>query len=312
MGGGRSQQTTTRIPPIFKPAARGAAESVVGLQQSTPVSEFTRGFAPTQAVQVGMQNPAFIRTVDSGGVPVQQGMSNRPFQTAGLTGLERFAQERVGDVASRPFGEQLALRSIGNLERRAGFTPGANVSPIRVDPGQIATSPAIQAAQNVFRQNVAPVISRQARLSGVGSGTAVQNALARANVEALRPLIQSELGREERVLDRGIGVTEANLGRQERGIDRLVGATGATINPLLNIGGAETGRTLQQIGTAERLGGTERGVNQAVADRLTQDFLRRQALSEQGTFVPFGSFAPSAVGTQVAGRSGGVAGLLGK
>ena len=69
---------------------------------------------------------------------------------------------------------------------------------------------------------------------------------------------------------------------------------------------------VSQIGEASRLGGVERGIDQAVADRITQDFLRRQALAEQGAFVPFGAFAPSAVGTQVSGRSGGIAGLLGK
>ena len=342
MSGGRSQTSSIKIPDLFKPAAKGAVENILGLQGAAPISQFTGGFAPLGPIPspnntINRPEGIFSRTDEGPSstpdrplnpinrppptttqpitAPEQVQPANiggQPFQTAGLNPLEQFAQSRVGDITRRPLGERAALSTIGNLEDRASLLPGNNINPIRIDSSNIRTSPNIRAALDVFEQDIAPVVERQARLAGVGSGSAVSNALARAGTSALLPLIESEMGREERVLDRSIGLNELNLGRNERGIDRLVGATGASINPLLNIGSNETGRLLNQIGTAERLGGTERGINQGVADRITQDFLRQQALAEQGTFVPFGAFAPSAIGSQISGRSGGVAGLLGK
>ena len=238
-----------------------------------------------------------------------------PFQVAALSPEEQQAQQLVQDLGIRPEGETQAFDTIADFINAAQQTPGLLSREGRtIDVTGLEESPAIRAAQALFEQETAPIISRQARLAGVGQGSAVLNALARANAQTLLPLVQDEFARREREVDRLLGIDVQNLGQLERDITRQVGALGAAVPQFAALGGAETARLLNQIQLQSALGGQERAIRQTALDQATQDFLRRQALAEQALFVPFGATAPSAFGSQVVQErpQGAVSKLLGQ
>ena len=178
--------------------------------------------------------------------PVQPFLQPSPLQIAPLSGTQ-----------------QTALAGIPNLQGIAERTPtGAGLE----------SRPAVLAAQRAFRQGSVPTIVNQATLAGLGRSTALTNALAGAEAQFLLPVIQGELAREER----GI----------ERGSQAAFGAT--------------------QIGLQG--GGVERDVAQAGNVASLQDFLRRQAIAETALFQPFGQLIPSGIGQQASTRSSGSTG----
>jgi len=142
-------------------------------------------------------------------------------------------------------------------------------------------SPTIKAAMKAFEAKALPTIQNQANLSGLGRSTAASNAIANAQGQIMTPLLQSELD------------------RQERSSVRTADATRQQIQDLLQLSGAEQGRQTGAVNTLMQTGGVERGVGQSAEDAAYQDFLRRQALSETGTFLPFGQSMPSAFGSRV-------------
>jgi len=187
----------------------------------------------------------------------------------------------------------------------------------------IENAPAIQAARLAFRTGAQPNITSQLTLRGLGRSTAAAPALARAEAEFLYPAIQDELAREERRIERELGVSTTGLGLQERGLERevaaeqagmgleergiqreLAGALGAA--PLqLAAGQQESARELAALDAQLRAGGVERIVDQATLNAQQQDFLRRQSLSEQALFGPLGSVLPSAIGQESITRTEG-------
>lgn len=146
-------------------------------------------------------------------------------------------------------------------ERGLGEIPGLfELASRRVTGEGLPQSASFQAAQRAFTTAIEPRIQNQAALAGLGRSTALTNALAQAEAQYLAPLIEAELAREERGLER-----EAQL--------RTAG-----------------------IEAALRGGGLERGVEQERSAAEQQDLLRRQALAEQALFMPFGQLAPSSIG----------------
>ncbi len=141
-------------------------------------------------------------------------------------------------------------------------------------------SPTIKAAMNAFSAQALPTIQNQMNLSGLGRSTAAGNAIAQAQGQMLTPLLQSELD------------------RQERSAVRTSEATQRQIQDLLQLTGAEQGRQESAVEGLMRTGAVERGIGQSAEDAAYQDFLRRQALSETGTMLPFGQTMPSAFGSR--------------
>jgi hypothetical protein len=140
-------------------------------------------------------------------------------------------------------------------------------------------SPVIKAAMKSFEGNALPSIQNQMNLSGLGRSTAAGDAIAKAQGQMMTPLLQSELD------------------RQERAAVRTSDATQQQIQDLLSLSSGEQGRQTGAVNTLMQTGGVQRGVGQSAEDAAYNDFLRRQALSEQGTFLPFGQAMPSALGS---------------
>lgn len=162
----------------------------------------------------------------------------------------------------------------------------------------LASDPAITAALDAFRLNTQSGLENSAALAGLGNSGAVQTSLARAQADLLSPLFMQGLDREERGIDRLYGATESELSRRERSNVRQAEATQSGIDRLLGLSGQRTGRQQSAIGALMSGGATSRGVQQDAADARFNDFLRRQALSEQGLYSAFGGTLPSAFGSK--------------
>lgn len=286
MGGGGDQQSVTRnrVAPEFRPLAIQTGRNVAEFQERFPLDRFAGSFRPqfttTQggAVPIGGTSPAV--TTSSPTTP-----SDTPLDSVDLSGRDARRATRLenridrlgdriniatargkGKKAAKLQGKQ-AKREIQleNLLEEAGIPAattqegealqqfpltglqdvgGGEVVPVRdvLRPRgeDIAESPAITAALEAFNRNVAPGIERRLGMAGLGRSTALADALADAQANLLLPLIEEELAREE------------------RGIEREF-----------------------------------------------QDFLRQQALAEQATFGPLGSFIPSTVGQRTITSGGG-------
>lgn len=148
----------------------------------------------------------------------------------------------------------------------------------------ITNSPTIQAALDVFRRKVQPGIENSAALAGLGRSTSVLNASADAQGNMLLPLIQDEYA------------------RQERSANARTAATQQSIADLLGLSGQQGEQNTNAVNQLMQTGGVTRGVAQAGNDAAYSDFLRRQGLSEQGTFGPLGQLAPSTFGSRTIGK----------
>lgn len=163
-------------------------------------------------------------------------------------------------------------------QRSLGEIPGLyDLAQRRVTGANLQASPSFQAANRAFEQSIAPGIVNQATLSGLGRSTAVGQGLGAAKAQYLAPLIEAELGREERGL------------------------------------GNEVQTRLAAIQAGLQGGELARGIQQQGYDAQRQDYLRRQALAEQGLFLPFGQLAPSTIGqgSTTRGKSGIFTGGMG-
>lgn len=157
--------------------------------------------------------------------------------------------------------------------RAASEVPGLfDLAQRKVTGANIQASPSYQAAQKAFTATIQPRVENAATLAGLGRTTAVPNALAQAEAQYMQPLIEGELAREERGLDR------------------------------------EGQMRLSAIQAAEGIGGAEQQVAQAQNEAAYADYLRRQALAEQSVYTPFGMLAPSTVGQT--SKTSGSAGLF--
>jgi len=154
---------------------------------------------------------------------------------------------------------------------------GRAISERQVTGANLATSPSLAAARRAFTATIQPRIENTATLAGLGRSTALTNAMAQAEAQYMQPLIEAELAREE------------------RGIDRAAQGVGQ-----------EGAMRLSAIQAAEGVGGAERAAAQEVNQAAYQDYLRRQALSEQSIYTPFGMLAPTTVGStsKTSGSSG--------
>lgn len=355
-GGGTSTTSTQQtIAPELQPFFAATGERAEAFQGASPLVPFTAarpfGVAP-------------LSDAERAGITATGNLGERPAGEVEalrrIGGIPSLASERVatgrrvdtGDLTSLG-GRTVDTTALGELaRRRIDIDPVSGLAGRRVGGAGIENAPAIQAARLAFRTGAQPNLASQMALRGLGRSTAVAPALARAEAEFLYPAIQDELGREERRLERELGIAATGLGLEERGLERELGAAttglgfeergigralgaeqarlgleerglvrdigleerglerelGANLQmiPLqLAAGGAETSRELAAIDAQLRAGGVERGVAQAREGAQAQDFLRRQALSEQALFGPLGSVLPSAIGQTSQTKSSG-------
>ena len=146
---------------------------------------------------------------------------------------------------------------------------------------QIANNPAVTAAINDFNLNAAPTIENQMALSGLGRTSATANALARAQASMLTPLYQQSLN-----------LADAAAARQAAAVQSQAAM-------LLGYGQDQTNRLDNAIQQSLAAGQDERAIRQQYGDAAYNDFMRRQALSEESTYGPFGQTVGSQFGSTV-------------
>lgn len=145
----------------------------------------------------------------------------------------------------------------------------------------IESSPAILAASEAFDKLNLPEIENQMGLSGLGKSSSLANAIALGKTEYMLPMIQDELSREQESY-----TNQANM-------------YSTLASTLEGMGENDVSRQLSTLGAAAEQGATMRGIEQETLDAEYNDFLRRQALTEQllfGSFTETGgeSIGPSA------------------
>ena len=168
--------------------------------------------------------------------------------------------------------------------------------------GPVGYSPMTTAAVNAFQQQSLPVIQQQFELMGMGRSPAMGQAVGSSLTQALVPFIQGDLNNRMQALQLGLGQQQVGQGAARTAADianqsqqtqlqglGLAGNLGLGMGQLYGqAGNAELERqklALQAYGSA---GQAQQGVTQSALDAQQQDFLRRQALAEQGSFGIFG------------------------
>jgi len=205
-------------------------------------------------------------------------LAENPMQVAPENELQKWAAANVTSLTNTPEGERIAAMYGQMAPLLAGrMATGAGVE----------RDPAVLAANAAFDKLMAPSIENQMGLSGLGRSSSLANSLSLGKASQLAPLIQDYINREQNTL-----TNQANMY--------------ASLMPQFSaLGGAETARLTAALNDAMQIGGTERGIAQEPLTAQYQDFLRRQALSEQALFVPFGAMASASIGPKSESQSQG-------
>ena len=136
--------------------------------------------------------------------------------------------------------------------------------------GPEGTSPTFEATRRAFEAMTIPQIRQQRTLMGLGDSNAVTKDIAQAWAGVLPTLVESELGREERGIERGI--TSAFGGAQG----------------LQGLSAQEMARRTAASQTGFGYGTGFRGIAEEANRAIYEDFLRRQGLAENLLYGPFG------------------------
>jgi hypothetical protein len=177
----------------------------------------------------------------------------------------------------------------GNLPGQFGQAEGLNkrlgaLGNKQVTGANIQSDPAYLAAQKAFTQSQLPLIQNQAALAGLGRSSAMTNAVAHGNAQAMLPMIQDALGREERGIGRQISTTQqgignlmnvgqANLGQNNQAMNAYLQGAGQEANQLsqaasgsAGLAGQEFGQASSQMQALQNVGNQARGVEQEQLD----------------------------------------------
>ena len=210
-------------------------------------------------------------------------MTNHPTNVPGLTGNQQAAIGQAGGVGMQTGGENAAFGALQNAQGYAGQSGQATGATLAQDPS-------IAAAYNAFTSQAKPGIENSYGLMGLGKSTSAGDALARGAAGYIYPATQAALEREQ-------SANEAKIGRQTST------ATNAA-SQYAGLGAQDTQRRLAGLNALLTTGQTERGVQSEAANADQQDFLRRQALAEEGTYGILGQL-PSSFGSQAVSRTSG-------
>jgi hypothetical protein len=172
------------------------------------------------------------------------------------------------------------LETASRLRLRQGIDEGQQrVTGAGLPGGPEGTNPAFEATRRAFEAMTIPQIRQSRTMMGLGDSNAVTNDISRAWAGVLPSLVESELGREERGIERGIS-------------SRFTGAQG--------LAGLSAQQTARETGATDRgfgFGTAFRGIAEEGNRAVYDDFLRRQGLAERLLFTPFGQ-APGTIGTE--------------
>ena len=217
-------------------------------------------------------------------------------QVPGLTGNQQSAIGTAPGVGNQTAGENAAFGNLQYANNYAGQSsmPYAGQSG-RASGADLANDPSIAAAYNAYKSQAEPGIQNQYGLMGLGKSTSAGDAMARGAAGYLYPATQEALQREQ-------SANEARIGRQTNASENQIGReTSTALNTAgqyAGLGSQDTQRRLAALNALLTTGQTERGVQSEDAAAQQQDFLRQQALAEQGTYGILGQL-PSNLGQTV-------------
>lgn len=182
-----------------------------------------------------------------------------------------------------------------------GQSPGILAASQRVGADAITGDPVVKAAMDNWRLNTLPELQNQMGLSGLGHGTALASATGKSSASLLAPLYQDAAAREQARLGQVYGATESELNRRTASSQAKAQAVQSMIPMLLGMGQQQSSRNSQTIQDLLQTGGTQRQAQQDKYSALYNDFLRRQAISEEGVLTPFGQLGSTGQQTNTSG-----------
>ena len=301
-----AQRAAGHVPGEFR-MLHPVAQRQVGLQGLEQDALRRAGTIPGVVGQTPGQFGDTLATFNRGIDPLQAEARQVPGQFQNT--LNTFQQgidplQALAGTVSGQFGD---TRNTANI----GIQDLIGQADRQITGEGLMESPALQAAIQAFETSIMPTIQNQAALSGLGRTTGLPQSLAAAQAQFMLPVIQGELARQERGLERGLGArqfgisTAADLGLQEalaeeRGTQRAtdIGRFGLA---------TEADLGLQDALARER--GIQRGVDvgqfglATAADLGLQEALAAErGIQRRGTAEQFAAGIAADIGSQLAGR----------
>lgn len=202
-----------------------------------------------------------------------------------------------------PTADLSQLLNLGGTPQYSGGTTVGNSAGVQagykaVTGSDLINDPSVAAALKAFSQTVQPGIQQQAGLMGLGRSDSANRAVATAQGSILEPLYESAYARQQATNDRGYQATETELARRDAAAQRVAAATQAQAGQLAGLAGQRYGELTGAIGTAGQVGATGQQNTQQGLTSIFNDYLRRQGLTEQANFAPFGSVVGGTIGSK--------------
>lgn len=252
--------------------------------------------------------------------PMQQGAANAVSGMAGAgSNYYNLAQQYLSRLGGG--GSGYMQQAIDAAKRGVGM-PGAfgeasryadqlrSTSGRQVTGANLATDPAILAAQERFRKARMPMLQSMAAQAGLGRSNTVANAAALAQSNELLPLMQEGLAREERGIGREMSAIEqqianamgrggAELSSEQNDLRNLLATlSGAGSQEFQNLGQAAAGMTglgqqtsnqyNQAVSAASGMGDRFRQIEQEQLDAPYQEQQRLWAEALNSLYGPLG------------------------
>jgi hypothetical protein len=291
-GGSRTQQTTQpRLTPAQYAMDDATALSMLSGLNAAPMSNYftptPQQIAPINAMTamgagsaldlMDPNNPAtaYYRSVLGGQDPSSQ------FLTTMLGGQDPSSQF----LTSMLRGEDPSSNAYRSII--AGQDPGSQYMTGQLQ-APLGQSPDTQAAMNAWNALVRPQVQNQMGLAGLGRSGALGDALSLSETQAVVPFLQQEIANRQQSAQALPGLQMQAAGMlpqtQFQAAGMLPGQQmqAAGMLPQIQAGAAQALPSLesQQMQAGISTGDYLRNIQQQQLDAPYQDFLRRQALSE--------------------------------
>ena len=274
-------------------AERALGRGVGGLETLATARERALGRQIETGLQAGTAGErALQRGVQAGQFGVETGLQEALARERAL-GRTGAALETAGGATERDIQRQQAAQEFVGLGQERGIQRGQTAGQFAVGAEQVVGAARERGIQRGQEAGQFAVGTR------LGAGQAGERAQERtqaglqAGGQQLQALAAQETARRQFLAE-----------AQERAVAREADAVLGGGQLLADLGQQQRAAQIQENQLQQALGQTLQQRAQSRQDRITQDFLRRQALAEQAAFVPFGQVAPSAIGSQVAQSSG--------
>jgi len=291
--------------------ARGSGTSRSGGKPGGGFSSGTQGFQPGGSFWDFNPRPiAGLNEFQRGAGGIAAGLGG---QGAGnLSRSQRYYQQLGA-------GQPGAQQAVSAANRYAGgqlpgqFNEAAAISRNMMDTGRrqvtganIQSSPSYSAARKAFAQSQLPLIQNQAAAAGLGRSSAMTNAISHGNAQAMLPMIENELMREERGIGRELqsqgqaagnlmGIGGQALGANNAAVQAMMQQAGMNQQGLSQAAQGQAGlgqqrfnQGLQQSGLLSQLGNQYRGVEQQQLDAPYQEQQRQYAEALNAMYGPLG------------------------